>query len=196
MVSTGIFQSFEFFLLPRGSFFFQRVRGCRMDIPVGIPLLLTYFQVGVSKNNGTPKSSIKMKVFPWNKPPSILGGKIPLFLGWHPSRPQHSLSSHWGALRSTPDLLVMRPADANEVVEMWKCLAPWEFFPLMFFETKERDKKIWGRLVGWLLVDCWLLHWLLVIIVVVSCWLLAILVIIIIVGCWLLLPPPSPFPPR
>ena len=45
--------------------------------------------MGVSKNNGTPQIIHFNRGFPWNKP-SILGGKIPLFLVQHPYQQENN----------------------------------------------------------------------------------------------------------
>lgn len=51
--------------------------------------------------------------------------------------PTHQPVEQLCALRSTPELLVMRPADANEVVEMWKVLVPLETTPVAVVVSRQ-----------------------------------------------------------
>lgn len=51
--------------------------------------------------------------------------------------PTHQPVEQLCALRSTPELLVMRPADANEVVEMWKFLVPLEKTPVALVLSRQ-----------------------------------------------------------
>ena len=49
-----------------------------------------FFEIGVSKNRGTPNHPFVHRIFPLFSP-SILGGKIPLFLEKHPNMKNTSL---------------------------------------------------------------------------------------------------------
>ena len=51
--------------------------------------------------------------------------------------PTHQPVEHFAALRAIPDLLVFRPADANETVQVWKFTAQYSDGPVTMFLTRQ-----------------------------------------------------------
>jgi len=51
--------------------------------------------------------------------------------------PTHQPIEHLAALRAMPGLLVMRPGDANEVVEAWKTIMPLQHDPVALILTRQ-----------------------------------------------------------
>ena len=48
-----------------------------------------------------------------------------------------SRSSNWRRLRAMPNLIVLRPGDANEVVEAWKIIANLQHSPAALVLTRQ-----------------------------------------------------------
>ncbi len=51
--------------------------------------------------------------------------------------PTHQPVEHYAALRAIPNLRVIRPADANEVVEAWKAAVAWQDGPTALLLTRQ-----------------------------------------------------------
>jgi len=74
---------------------------------------------------------------------AALSGYPTIFIFTHDSigvgedGPTHQPVEHFAALRAIPDLLVFRPADANETVQVWKFTAQYSDGPVTMFLTRQ-----------------------------------------------------------
>jgi transketolase len=59
-------------------------------------------------------------------------------LGVGEDGPTHQPIEHLASLRAIPNLTVIRPADANEAVEMWRLAMTWKGGPLMLSLTRQK----------------------------------------------------------
>lgn len=66
--------------------------------------------------------------------------------------PTHQPIEHLGNLRSMPGLTIFRPCDANEVVEMWKCIGPMRDEPVAVVLSRQPlptlDRRKYGAASG------------------------------------------------
>jgi transketolase len=66
--------------------------------------------------------------------------------------PTHQPVEHFAALRAIPGLLLLRPADANEVVEAWRVIMPLKHQPVALALTRQAlptlDRTKYGAAAG------------------------------------------------
>ncbi len=86
-------------------------------------------------------------------------GKLPVIyvfthdsIGLGEDGPTHQPIEHLAAARAIPNLLVMRPADANEVAEAWRVIMPLKDRPVMLVLTRQNlptlDRTKYGAASG------------------------------------------------
>jgi transketolase len=66
--------------------------------------------------------------------------------------PTHQPVEHFAALRAIPGLMLLRPADANEVVEAWRVIMPLKHQPVALALTRQAlptlDRSKYGSAAG------------------------------------------------
>jgi transketolase len=101
---------------------------------------------GMAVSNVRPFSATFFTFSDYMRPPIRLAAlmKIPsIFIFTHDSiglgedGPTHQPIEQLAALRAMPGLMVMRPADANEVVEAWKFIVPLTHQPVVLVLTRQ-----------------------------------------------------------
>ena len=101
---------------------------------------------GMAVTNVRPFSATFFTFSDYMRPPIRLASlmEIPsIFIFTHDSiglgedGPTHQPVEQLAALRAVPGLMVMRPADANEVVEAWKVIVPLTHQPVVLVLTRQ-----------------------------------------------------------